>query len=286
MNIMKTLPLTLLTGLILSACGGQSTNTAAPADKAASGTTAPASETAAAPAGGSLADRIANKGTIVVGTEGTYAPFTFRNDKGELTGYDVDVMNEVAKRLGVKVEYKETQWDAIFAGLNSNRFDLIANQVGVNDERKAKYEFSQPYTYSRPVVVTRADDTSITKFEDIKGKKTAQSLTSNYGKMAEKYGADITGVEGLAQAIELLKQKRIDLTLNDELAILDFLKTKGDAGLKIALRGDDVETMAFVFNKGNEKAIADVNKALEAMHQDGTLAKISNQYFGKDVSVK
>ena len=233
-----------------------------------------------------MADRIANKGTIVVGTEGTYAPFTFRNDKGELTGYDVDVMNEVGKRLGVKVEYKETQWDAIFAGLNSNRFDLIANQVGVNDERKAKYEFSQPYTYSRPVVVTRVDDASITKFEDIKGKKTAQSLTSNYGKMAEKYGADITGVEGLAQAIELLKQKRIDLTLNDELAILDYLKTKGDAGLKIALRGDDVETMAFVFNKGNDKAIAEINKQLDAMHQDGTFAKISTKYFGKDVSVK
>ena len=285
MNMIKTLPLTLITGLILSACGGQSGSTAAPADNAASGAT-PVTQTTETPAGGSLADRIASKGTIVVGTEGTYSPFTFRNDKGELTGYDVDVMNEVGKRLGVKVEYKETQWDAIFAGLNSNRFDLIANQVGVNDERKAKYEFSQPYTYSRPVVVTRADDASITKFEDIKGKKTAQSLTSNYGKMAEKYGADITGVEGLAQAIELLKQKRIDLTLNDELAILDFLKTKGDAGLKIALRGDDVETMAFVFNKGNEKAITDVNKALDSMHQDGTLANISNKYFGKDVSVK
>ena len=285
MNMIKTLPLTLITGLILSACGGQSGSTAAPADKVASGAI-PVAQTTEAPAGGSLADRIANKGTIVVGTEGTYAPFTFRNEKGELTGYDVDVMNEVGKRLGVKVEYKETQWDAIFAGLNSNRFDLIANQVGVNDERKAKYEFSQPYTYSRPVVVTRADDAAITKFEDIKGKKTAQSLTSNYGKMAEKYGADITGVEGLAQAIELLKQKRIDLTLNDELAILDYLKTKGDAGLKIALRGDDVETMAFVFNKGNDKAIAEINKQLDAMHQDGTFAKISTKYFGKDVSVK
>ena len=93
-------------------------------------------------------------------------------------------------------------------------------------------------------------------------------------------------MEGLAQAIELLKQKRIDLTLNDELAILDYLKTKGDAGLKIALRGDDVETMAFVFNKGNDKAIAEINKQLDAMHQDGTFAKISTKYFGKDVSVK
>lgn len=105
MNMIKTLPLTLITGLILSACGGQSGSTA-PADKAASGAASTA-QTAEAPAGGSLADRIANKGTIVVGTEGTYAPFTFRNDKGELTGYDVDVMNEVGKRLGVKVDTKK-----------------------------------------------------------------------------------------------------------------------------------------------------------------------------------
>jgi cystine transport system substrate-binding protein len=261
--------------LVLAACGNEG------GSAAQSAASAPA-----AAAEGSLLARIDNKGTVTVGTEGTYAPFTYHDESGKLTGYDVEVTRAVADKLGVKVDFKETQWDAIFAGLNSNRFDLIANQVGVNDERKAKYEFSQPYTYSRPVVVTRADDASITKFEDIKGKKTAQSLTSNYGKMAEKYGADITGVEGLAQAIELLKQKRIDLTLNDELAILDFLKTKGDAGLKIALRGDDVETMAFVFNKGNEKAIADVNKALDSMHQDGTLANISNKYFGKDVSVK
>lgn len=282
MNILKTLPLTLAASLILAACGGQ--NNAAPA--ASSAPASASGATAEAPAAGSLSDRIANKGTIVVGTEGTYAPFTFRDAQGQLTGYDVDVLNEVAKRLGVKVEYKETQWDAIFAGLNSNRFDLIANQVGVNDERKAKYQFSQPYTYSRAVVVTRADDASIKTFEDIKGKKTAQSLTSNYGKLAEKHGAEITGVEGLAQSIELLKQKRVDLTLNDELAVLDYIKSKGDTGLKIAVSAADVETMAFVFNKGNEGAIAEFDKALEAMHQDGTLAKISDKYFGKDVSVK
>lgn len=279
----KSLPLAIFTTLVLSACGGQNNNPT-PATPAASAPVAASSE-AAAPSS-DLAKRIAEKGTITVGTEGTYAPFTFRDASGQLTGYDVDVMNEVGKRLGVKVEYKETQWDAMFAGLNSNRFDLVANQVGMNDERKSKYEFSVPYTYSRAVVVTRADDNTIAKFEDIKGKKTAQSLTSNYGKMAEKYGAEITGVEGLAQAIELIKQKRVDITLNDELAVLDFLKSKGDSGLKIALRADDVETMAFVFNKGNEAAIAEFDKALESMHQDGTFKQISEKYFGKDVSVK
>ncbi|UOO93700.1 amino acid ABC transporter substrate-binding protein [Vitreoscilla stercoraria] len=270
----KFLPLAVLTSLVLSACGGQG-NSAAPA------ASAPAANDA-----NSLAARIAAKGTVTVGTEGTYAPFSFRDASGQLTGYDVDVMNEVGKRLGVKVEYKETQWDAMFAGLNSGRFDLVANQVGINDERKGKYDFSAPYTYSRAVVVTRADDASVTSFDSIKGKKTAQSLTSNYGKMAEKYGAEITGVEGLAQAIELIKQKRVDITLNDELAVLDFLKQQGDSGLKIALRADDVETMAFVFNKGNEAAIAEIDKALESMHQDGTFKQISEKYFGKDVSVK
>ncbi|WP_171461212.1 amino acid ABC transporter substrate-binding protein [Vitreoscilla sp. C1] len=277
----KFLPLAVLTSLVLSACGGQG-NSAAPAASApAVQTSAPAANDA-----NSLAARIAAKGTVTVGTEGTYAPFSFRDASGQLTGYDVDVMNEVGKRLGVKVEYKETQWDAMFAGLNSGRFDLVANQVGVNDERKGKYDFSAPYTYSRAVVVTRADDASVTSFDSIKGKKTAQSLTSNYGKMAEKYGAEITGVEGLAQAIELIKQKRVDITLNDELAVLDFLKQQGDSGLKIALRADDVETMAFVFNKGNEAAIAEIDKALESMHQDGTFKQISEKYFGKDVSVK
>ena len=282
MKMNHSLPLALLTSLVLAACGGQNsntnTNTAAPA----------ASDAAAAPAasGSDLAKRIADKGTITVGTEGTYAPFTFRNEQGQLTGYDVEVMDEVAKRLGVKVDYKETQWDAMFAGLNSNRFDLVANQVSINDERKGKYDFSAPYTYSRAVVLTRADENGIQKFEDIKGKKTAQSLTSNYGKLAEQYGAEITGVEGLAQSIDLIKQKRVDLTLNDELAVLEFLKVKGDSGLKIALSGDDVSEMAFVFNKGNEAAIAEFDKALESMHQDGTLAKISDKYFGKDVSVK
>lgn len=278
------LPVAMLTTLVLSACGGQ-TNTAAPAAPA---TSAPAAQTSAPAANdaNSLAARIAAKGTVTVGTEGTYAPFSFRDAQGQLTGYDVEVMNEVGKRLGVKVEYKETQWDAMFAGLNSGRFDLVANQVGVNDERKSKYDFSAPYTYSRAVVLTRVDDASVTSFDSIKGKKTAQSLTSNYGKMAEKFGAQITGVEGLAQAIELIKQKRVDITLNDELAVLDFLKTRGDSGLKIALRADEVETMAFVFNKGNEAAIAEFDKALESMHQDGTFKQISEKYFGKDVSVQ
>ena len=221
-----------------------------------------------------------------VGTEGTYAPFTFHNEEGELTGYDVEVIKEVAKRMDVEVEFMETQWDSMFAGLNSERFDLIANQVGINEDRLANYDFSEAYTYSSSVIVVPADNNEISSFEDLQGKKSAQSLTSNYGAIAEENGAELVGVEGLAQSIELIKQGRADVTVNDKLAVLDYLKSQNDESVKIVAESEDVSEMAFTFNKGNEELIEKINEQLAAMKEDGTLAKISEEWFGEDVSTK
>ncbi|MFD2212269.1 amino acid ABC transporter substrate-binding protein [Metabacillus endolithicus] len=223
---------------------------------------------------------------LTVGTEGTYAPFTFHNEEGELTGYDVEVIKEVAKRMGAEVEFMETQWDSMFAGLNSKRFDLIANQVGINEDRLANYDFSTPYTYSSSVIVTPTETTDITSFEDLKGKKSAQSLTSNYGAIAEENGAELVGVEGLAQSIQLIKQGRADVTVNDKLAVLDYMKNQNDKDVKIVAESDDVSEMAFTFNKGNEELVEAVNEQLAAMKEDGTLTKISQEWFGEDVSTK
>ena len=93
--------------------------------------------------------------TLRVGTEGTYAPFTFHNKKDQLTGYDIDVIKAVAKEEGYKLKFNETSWDSMFAGLDAKRFDVIANQVGINKERKEKYKFSNPYTYSSGVLVVQ-----------------------------------------------------------------------------------------------------------------------------------
>lgn len=229
---------------------------------------------------------IIENGVLTVGTEGTYAPFTFHDESGELTGYDVEVIKEVAKRLGVEVKFEETQWDSMFAGLNAERFDLIANQVGITEERLESYEFSDPYTYSAAVVVVPTDNEDITSFKDIKGKKSAQSLTSNFGAIAEEFGAEVVGVEGLAQAIEQLKHGRADVTVNDKLAVLDYLNQQGDDRIKIVAQEDDVSETAFCFNKGNEKLIEAVNEQLEAMREDGTLAQIAEEWFGEDVSIK
>lgn len=232
----------------------------------------------------SLAD-VQEAGALVVGTEGTYRPFSYHEDgAGELTGYDVEVIRAVAEQLGVEVRFEETQWDAIFAGLEAGRFDVIANQVSITPEREAAYTFSAPYTYSPGVIVVRDDDDTITSFESLAGKTTAQSLTSNWYTLAEESGATVEAVEGWAQAVALVEQSRVDATINDELTFLDYKQQTGAAGLKVAAETDDESRSAFAFRADSTALAEAVNEALATLTEDGTLAEISTQFFGEDVS--
>ena len=235
---------------------------------------------------GSSLSSIKDEGVLTVGTEGTYPPFTFHEGgAGDLTGYDVEVTEAVAAELGVEVEFEETQWDAIFAGLESGRFDVIANQVTINPERKQDYQFSDPYTVSRGVIVTLDDNDEISSFEDLDGKTTAQSLTSNWFQLAKDNGAKVEAIEGWAQAVELLRQGRVDATINDELTFLDYENSEGgDTGLQVAATTDESSQSAFTFRKGSDDLVKAVADALATLRKDGTLAEISQKYFGTDVS--
>jgi cystine transport system substrate-binding protein len=219
---------------------------------------------------------------LVVGTEGTYPPFTFHDENDKLTGFDVEIAEEVAKRLGVEIEFKETQWDAMFAGLDAKRFDMIANQVGIKPERQEKYLFSNPYITSSAVLVTKKDNSEIKAFEDLKGKKTAQSLTSNYAEIAKKNGAEIVGVEGFNQAIELLKSGRVDATVNDKLSVLTYIKEKKDQDLLMIETTEDKSDSGLMFRKDSEALVKEVNKALDEMKSDGTYDEIYNKWFGEN----
>ncbi len=245
-------------------------------------TSAPAQ--AEAPKEQNLLDKVKADGKLLIGTEGTYAPFTFHDTTGKLTGYDVDVVTEVAKRIGVEPVFQETQWDAMFAGLDSKRFDVVANQVGIRPDRQEKYDFSKAYTVSTAVLVTHKDNTSVKGFEDIKGLKAAQTLTSNLTDIARKNGAEIVGVEGFNQAIDLLVSKRVDITINDGLSLLDFLKQKPDTPIKIVAKDPNVAENGFMFRKGSKELVDAFNSALDEMSKDGTLKKISEKWFGADVS--
>ncbi len=230
-----------------------------------------------------LLAKVQDEGKLLIGTEGTYPPFTFHDDKGDLTGFDVEIAKEVAKRLGVEPVFMETQWDAMFAGLDSKRFDMIANQVGIRPDRQEKYDFSDPYISSAAVLVTHESNNTVSSFEDIEGLKAAQSMTSNYADLAKSYGAEIVGVEGFNQAIELINSKRADVTLNDNLSFLDFKKQKPDAPVKIVAESEDASQSGLMFRKGSDTLVEEVNKALNDMIEDGTYLKISEKWFGEDV---
>ena len=265
--------LLVLAMLVLAACGGGSPEEDPTTDDAADN-------------GGSGEDvlaKVKEEGTLVIGTEGTYPPFTFHDASGELTGFDVEIAREIAERLGVEAEFLETQWDAMFAGLDAGRFDMVANQVGINPERQESYDFSDPYITSTAVLVVAEDNTEIQSFEDLEGKLSAQSLTSNYAETATSYGAELEGVEGFNQAIELLNSGRVDATVNDNLTVLDFLKQRPDAKVKVVDESGDAAQSALLFRKDSGAIVDEANKALAAMIEDGTYDEISEKWFGENV---
>ena len=235
-------------------------------------------------AAGSNLEEIKQAGVLKIGTEGTYAPFTYHDASGELVGFDVEIGRAIAEKIGVKPEFVEGKWDGLIAGLDAKRYDTVINQVGITEERKQKYDFSEPYIASKAVLIVREDNADIKSFEDLKGKRSAQSLTSNFGKLAQASGAELVGTDGFDQSIQLVLTGRADATINDSLSFLDFKKQKPDAPVKVAAEQADAEHSGIIIRKGEPELLEAINKALAEIKADGTYQAISEKYFGADVS--
>lgn len=227
---------------------------------------------------------IKQTGVFKIGTEGTYAPFTYHDKDGKLTGFDVEIGEAIAKRLGVKPEFVEGKWDGLIAGIDVNRYDAVINEVSITDARKAKYDFSEPYIASKAVLIVKDSEKDIKSFEDLKGKKSANTLTSNFGKLAEQYGAEVAPVQGFNDSIELVLSGRADATINDSLSFLDFKKHKPDAPVHVVASQADADHSGVLIRKGSPELLAAINKALDEMKADGTYLAIAKKYFGQDVS--
>jgi L-cystine transport system substrate-binding protein len=237
----------------------------------------------AALAGDTLA-AVQSSGQLRIGTEGTYAPFTYHDGANKLVGFDVEIGEAVAAKLGVKPVFVEGKWDGLIAGLDANRYDAVINQVGITDQRKQKYDFSAPYIVSKAVLIVRDDNTDIQDFADLKGKRAAQSLTSNYAAMATEAGAELLGTNGFDESVQLVLTKRADATINDSLSFLDFKKQKPDAPVKIVAEQEDSAASGIIVRKGDPEFVAALDKALEEIKADGTYQAIADKYFGQDVS--
>ena len=220
--------------------------------------------------------------------EGTWAPWTYHDEADRLVGYDVEVGQKIAEKLGVEAEFIEGEWDGLLAGLEAGRYDIMINGVDITPERQQKYDFSTPYAYNRTAVIVRGDDDAIKTMEDLAGKNTANTISSTYAEVAEKYGAAVTGVDDLNQTMELLLSGRIDATLNAEVTFYDYMKAHPDANIKIACIDPDETSVAIPMRKGDETAslLAAVNQALAELAAEGELTALSEKYFGTDISRK
>ena len=263
----------------LAGCGSSASSAATSTDTAAS---------TAETSGENELEKVKAAGKLVIGVEGTYPPFTYHDDNGELTGLDVELGKALAEKLGVEVEFQEAAWDSLLIGIDTGRFDTVINSVSIADERAEKYDFSTPYAFNRTAVITKADDDSINTLEDLKGKKTANTISSTYAELAEQYGATVTGVDDLNQTFELLLSGRIDATLNAEMTFYDYTKEHPDANVKIAVLTDDANQIAIPMRKGDETAAlrTAIDAAIDELRADGTLKALSEKYFGRDISTE
>lgn len=235
---------------------------------------------------GDLLSKIQARGEIIIAMEGTWAPWTYHSEDGELVGFDVEVGQQIAEALGVETTFVEGEWDGLLAGLDAGRYDIMINGVDITEERSDAYDFSDPYAYNRTAVIVSGDNTDIASMEDLEGKRTANTISSTYAEVAEGYGAEVTGVDDLNQTFELLLSGRIDATLNAEVTYYDYMEAHPDANIKIACLDPEATQVAIPFRKGEDTASLReaVNQALADMREAGALAELSEKYFGTDIT--
>lgn len=233
-----------------------------------------------------LLDEVKARGSVVIATEGAWAPWTYHDESDALVGFDVEVARAVAEKMGVEAEFVEAPWESIFLGIDSKLYDIAANGVEITEERGEKYDFSVPYAFLRTALIVRGDNEEIKTFEDLAGKKTANSAGSTYAQIAEDYGASTDTVSTLAQTLDLVLAGRADATLNAELSFYDYMKEHPEADLKIVALSAEASEVAIPVRKGDENAtfLAALDEAIEALRAEGVLKEISEKYFETDIT--
>lgn len=216
-----------------------------------------------------------------VGTEGVYSPFSMR-EGDDFTGFDVEVMNALGERLGVEIEYVATPWDSMFAALEADRFDMVANQVTYNKERDQLYDLSDPYVETGGVLVVADDNPKdIQTLADLEGRRAAENLTSSWAEIAEENGAQIVGVDGMTEAMASLREGRVDAIVNDKLAVRNYIVTNPNPGVKVVDETEETSRSVLAAKKGSGYMPA-VNEALAEMEEDGTIDTIYDRYFSAE----
>jgi polar amino acid transport system substrate-binding protein len=230
-----------------------------------------------------------DKKTLVIGVDDTFAPMGFRDKNNNLVGFDIDYAKAAAKKMGTTVKFQPIDWSTKEAELSSGRIDLIWNGYTITDERKKKVLFTKPYLKNSQVIVTRADS-NISKLDDLAGKtvglqsqsSAADALNANPIKDKVK---TVTEYKTNDLALNDLKNGRLDAVVIDEVVINYYMSKEKDS-YKVLGESLAPEEYGVGVKKGNEALLNKLQKALDEMNQDGTAAKISENWFGANKVLK
>ncbi|MGG1684988.1 transporter substrate-binding domain-containing protein [Pseudalkalibacillus sp. NRS-1564] len=237
-------------------------------------------------------EEIQEEGKITVATSGTLYPTSYYEEgSDEVTGYEVEVVKEMAKRLDLEVEFEEMGFDGMLTSINSGKVDLAANDITSTEEREEKFAFSEPVKYSYGTAIVRKDDLSgIDSLDDLEGKKAAGASTTVYMKVAREHGAEEVTYDNATneQYLRDVSTGRTDIILNDY--YLQKLALAAFPDLNITIH-PDIEyypnDQSIVMKKDSGELETKVNETIKEMKEDGTLKELSEKFFdGANVSVK
>lgn len=224
--------------------------------------------------------------TLRVGMSGGYFPFTFVK-LDELQGFEVDVMNAVGEQAGLDVTFETMAFSGLIGALDAGRIDTIANQITITPEREAKFVFTAPYVIDGAQVVTKAGNEEITGVEDLKGKTVAVNLGSNFEQLLNDlpYADQITVKTYDSNIAQDTALGRVDAFVMDRVSSAQLIQ---ESPLPLQLAGQPFSEIrnALPFRDTEEgRALRDrVDAALTALRDDGTLAEISQKWFGTDIT--
>ncbi|MFS0557778.1 amino acid ABC transporter substrate-binding protein [Brevibacillus sp. 179-C9.3 HS] len=239
--------------------------------------------------GCSSANTGADANKLIIGIDDKFAPMGFRDEKNEIVGFDIDYARAAGEKMGKQVEFQPIDWSSKESELNSGRIDLIWNGYTITDERKGKVLFTKPYLKNAQVVVTMANS-NIAKLSDLAGKTVGlQKLSSaadavNANDMKNQVKS-ITEYPDNVLALSDMKIGRVEAVVIDQI-VADYYMAKEPGTFKLLEESLAPEEYGVGVKKGNEALLNELQKALDAMNQDGTAAKISEKWFGENRVLK
>jgi polar amino acid transport system substrate-binding protein len=235
-------------------------------------------------------DKLQEQGYVTVGFDDTFVPMGFQNEKGEIVGFDIDLANEVFKRVGIEVRFQPIDWSMKETELNTGNIDLIWNGYTITEERKEKVAFTKPYLENKQIIITLADS-NINSKSDLAGKVVAaQNGSSSLDAINNESEVAATFRDGAPvlfdtnnEALMDLEAKRTEAVVADEILARYYIAERGQEKYKVLSEDFGKEEYGIGIRKDDTELLEKVEKAMDDMRKDGTFAKISEEWFGENI---